>query len=313
MLFSIVVPIYNVEPYIHRCIKSLLEQTYDDIEIILVDDQSPDNCPAICDQYAAADKRIKVIHKINGGLSDARNAGIRAATGDYIIFLDADDYIDTDACERLSKYAAKNADVIIADAIVEGGICNLSHISPDIDRVYTGKEYLKEALKNRKAPMVAWLSICKREFLIKNDLFFKYGILHEDEQFTPRLLLKASSVICSGEPFYHYVIRGDSIMTKKDQRKNARDLYDTCLELEQIYMKLEDAELRDYLMNTLASRMLSIFQKGKLYQYGKEYIHKDLVKRTAKSKKNKYKVALYCLSPRLYYFINFMTKIIGRL
>ena len=309
MLFSIVVPIYNVEPYIRKCIDSLLGQSYGDIEIVLVDDQSPDLCPAICDEYQAKDSRIKVVHKKNGGLSDARNAGIRAAEGKYVIFVDADDYISTDACERLLPFAEKDIDVIIGDAAVEGGECRLGHIDADAERIYTGEEYLKEAFRGGKAPMSACLNVCRREFLLENDLFFKYGILHEDEQFTPRLFLKAKKVVCTGVVFYHYVIRDGSIMTKKDQRKNASDLYDTCCELEKIYLELEDSELRDHLLNTLANRILSVFQKGKLYQYGREYIYKDLVKRTAKAKKTRYKSALYRFSPRLYYWVNRLTKI----
>ena len=107
MLFSIIVPIYKVEPYIERCVKSLCGQTYGDVEIILVDDESPDNCPHLCDEYAASDARIKVVHKKNGGLSDARNAGLKIATGDYVIFVDSDDYIEENTCEKLLPFAEK--------------------------------------------------------------------------------------------------------------------------------------------------------------------------------------------------------------
>ena len=92
-LISVIVPVYKVEPYIHRCVDSILEQTYQNLEIILVDDGSPDNCPAICDEYAAKDKRVKVIHKPNGGPSDARNVGMAAATGEYLSFVDSDDWL----------------------------------------------------------------------------------------------------------------------------------------------------------------------------------------------------------------------------
>lgn len=91
---SVIVPVYKVEPYIHKCVDSILGQTYTNLEVILVDDGSPDNCGKICDEYAAKDKRVKVIHKKNGGLSDARNAGIDISTGDIIGFIDSDDYIE---------------------------------------------------------------------------------------------------------------------------------------------------------------------------------------------------------------------------
>lgn len=308
MLFSIIVPIYNVEQYIRRCINCLIEQTYADIEIILVDDESPDNCPAICDEYAAKDSRIKVIHKRNGGLSDARNAGLEVASGEYVIFVDSDDFIDTDTCERFAEIAKKGYDVLIGDASVEGGVCPLQHIEKGV--VYSGQEYLKVALLQARAPMAAWLNVYRREFLEENSLKFKYGILHEDEQFTPRVLLSARSVAVTGICFYHYIIREGSITTKKDKSKNARDLYDTCCELEKIYNSIDDEELRDLLLNSLVSKYLNLSYQGRIYKYGKEYLHKDFIKRNARSVKNKKKARLYCLSPRMYCFVNNITKII---
>ena len=110
---SIIVPVYNVEKYLERCVKSIQNQTYSDLEIILVDDGSPDSSGALCDQYAKEDKRIKVIHKKNGGLSEARNYGIEAATGSYIMFIDSDDWIDLDMAEMLCKLSNKyDADIV---------------------------------------------------------------------------------------------------------------------------------------------------------------------------------------------------------
>lgn len=125
MKFSIIVPIYDVEEYIDKCVNSLLNQTYKNIEIILVDDGSPNSCSEKCDQYSHQDNRVIVIHKKNGGLSDARNSGLRIATGDFIIFVDSDDYIEFDTCEKLLPFTEKTPQIIIADAIVEGGNQNL--------------------------------------------------------------------------------------------------------------------------------------------------------------------------------------------
>ena len=108
-LISVVVPIYNVENYIKKCVDSILSQTYKNLEIILVDDGSPDNCPQICDEYAQKDNRIKVIHKENGGLSDARNAGIDISKGKFITFIDSDDYIEKDYVEVLYNSIKENA------------------------------------------------------------------------------------------------------------------------------------------------------------------------------------------------------------
>ena len=105
---SVVVPVYNVEQYLDVCMQSLLHQTLEDIEIILVDDESPDNCPQMCDDYAKADSRVKVIHKKNGGLGLARNSGKEIATGEYVAFLDSDDYVDLTAYEHLYNIAKQN-------------------------------------------------------------------------------------------------------------------------------------------------------------------------------------------------------------
>jgi len=103
-VFSLIIPIYKVEKYLDKCVQSIINQTYSNIEVILVDDGSPDNCPWMCEEYEKKDTRIKVIHKKNGGLSDARNKGMSLATGKYIIFVDADDYIALDTCEKLLPY-----------------------------------------------------------------------------------------------------------------------------------------------------------------------------------------------------------------
>jgi len=305
------VPVYNVERYIDRCVKSLIEQTYRDIEIILVDDDSPDGCPRICDGYAGRDERIKVIHKKNGGLSDARNAGLSVARGDYVMFVDSDDYISKDACERFSTLADKGYDVIVGDACVEGGVCDLSHMDNKA-KDFGGLQYLKAAVSCGKAPMAAWLNIYKREFLRQNELEFKYGILHEDEQFTPRVLVRAQSVYLSDIVFYHYIIRDGSITTKKDKRKNATDFYETCLELERIYRSLEDKELSIMLLDLLVVKYLSLFESGGLYKYGKQYLPKEFLARNAVSRKTKNKLGLMSFSPRIYHMIHSVLKKITR-
>ena len=110
---SIVVPVYNVEKYLKRCVESLLNQTYSNIEIILVDDGSSDHCPVLCDNYAKKDDRVIVIHKKNGGLSDARNCGLLKASGEYILYVDSDDYIERDSCEKLIVGMIENVDVVV--------------------------------------------------------------------------------------------------------------------------------------------------------------------------------------------------------
>ena len=119
-LISIIIPVYKVEEYLEKCVDSVIKQTYDNLEIILVDDGSPDNCGKICDQYSKKDKRVKVIHKENGGLSDARNAGIDISRGEYISFIDSDDYVEIDYIETLYNSIIKSKISIILSHIERG-------------------------------------------------------------------------------------------------------------------------------------------------------------------------------------------------
>ena len=117
---SVIVPVYKVEPYLDRCVKSVLNQTFSDFELILVDDGSPDECPRLCDEWATKDNRIQVIHKENGGLSDARNVGFEASTGEWITFVDSDDWLDATMYEIMLKHAANcAAQAVICDAVLE--------------------------------------------------------------------------------------------------------------------------------------------------------------------------------------------------
>ena len=308
ILFSIIVPVYRVEDCLDRCVRSLTGQTYREIEIILVDDGSPDRCPALCDEYAKQDVRIRVIHKENGGLSDARNTGLKEARGEYVLFVDADDYIDPDACHRLHPYTKFGCDIIVGDGAAEGGVKRLTHGNVPSGQLISGKDYLKIACRRGAMPMAAWLYGYRRTFLEENGLYFKKSILHEDEQFTPRAFLAACRVVESGVSFYHYVIRAGSITTGRDLRRNAVDLYAICLELREIYRTLEDKELKELLTDSLAVKYLSLFQQGKLYQYGKDYLHKDFVWGSARRFKTRCKALLYCVSPRLYWSVNCAAK-----
>lgn len=306
--YSIVIPVYRTEQYLDTCIQSLRGQSFSDIEVILVDDGSPDSCPALCDAYAAQDSRFKAIHKTNGGLSDARNAGIRAASGEYILFLDSDDYIAADTCERLLPFVEKKADIIVGDGVSIGARKNLAHRLYDHDSIFTGEAYLKAALKSGSMPMASWLYVYRRMFLEEHDLRFETGILHEDEEFTPRAFLAAETVVDSGICFYYYVIREGSITTQKDLRKNAGDLYRTCKMLSARYLQLTDSDLQQHLLDSLVVKYLSLFQQGRLYQYGQEYIHKDFVQKYSYLPKTRLKARIFSFSPKLYWAINDAVK-----
>jgi hypothetical protein len=174
-------------------------------------------------------------------------------------------------------------------------------------------EYLKEGYKDSRlswVPMAAWLNVYNRDFLNKNKLRFKYGILHEDEEFTPRVLLVADKIIYSGVRFYHYVVRNDSITTKIDKRKNIKDFTDTALELEEMYKNIEDIELQKYMRDSLARKYLSIYWSGRIYKYGSRYTNRRFVMRNANNINTRMKAILFFLSPAIYCGINdFFKKI----
>ena len=210
---SIIIPVYNVEEYISPCIDSVLNQTYRNLEIILVDDGSTDSCPAICDEYAKRDDRIKVIHKSNGGLADARNAGLQIATGDYIGYVDSDDYIHQEMYERLLAACEKyQADV---------GICRFHIFSDEVGvlidhremKVYNNHEaltaYIDESVEELITPS-AWSKLYKRECV--EGLQFPKGKLCEDIVYTTKAFYHADKVVYLDQELYFYRNRPGSIM-----------------------------------------------------------------------------------------------------
>lgn len=224
---SVIVPIYNVEKYLRRCLGSLINQTIKDIEIILVDDESPDLCPQICDEIASTDSRVKVVHKKNQGLGYARNSGLEIATGEYVYFVDSDDYLAENAVELLYKEAiAKKLDICFGGIVSENedGVQS-NNVSPFAGRSFTQPEITTVVLKgmlgaapsaNKDADvrMSAWQGIYKREFIEKNMLRFpsERMFISEDIIFHLDTLPKAESLGYISEcVYYHIVDNGDSL------------------------------------------------------------------------------------------------------
>lgn len=312
MLFSIIVPVYNVEVYLERCVASLVNQTFGDIEIVLIDDGSTDGCPELCDHFAKVDRRIRVVHQKNGGLSIARNAGLEVARGEYILFVDSDDYIDTNTCERLSVFANQKYDILTGQAYFEGG--KPIQYLDEMGVVYTGKNYMLKVLQSKAAYMAVWLNAYHRSCLLESGLSFKPSIVHEDELFTPKAILNAKTVVCTGVMFYHYTVRREGAITaQKDKRKNLRDLYSSYLELEEYYAINTDGELRQRLLDYMASMYLMAFQEASAYRYGREYYHKDFVKRVAKLPKTRIRSILYRCSPAMYCYLDSVLKSVREL
>lgn len=312
VLVSIVVPIYKVEKELPRCINSLLSQTHTNIEIILVDDGSPDGCPQICDTYKEKDGRVKVIHKQNGGLSDARNCGLIQSTGEYILFVDSDDYIKEDTCEKLIDAAVDSkAQIVVGEAIrVENNMEEaMNHDKSTINRSMNGRDFLIEQLKSHSMLMNAYMNLYSRNFLVDNKLYFKKGILHEDEQWTPRVFLKAQRVMHIDFGFYYYICRENSITHNPDTTQNGIDLIVTCNELEYIYSKLEDTDLKRLLNDYILTLYLHAVHYGNLYHSKYDYlINEQFFKDKACSRKNRVKINLFLFNRNLYKRCNQLVK-----
>lgn len=306
---SIIVPVYKVESYLDRCIASIMNQTYNNIEIILVDDDSPDNCPYMCNEYAKEDSRVKVIHKENGGLSDSRNEGLKAATGDYVLFVDSDDYIELNTCETFSKFGQKsNFDIIVGGANVYKDEINYYEPSKNlIEKNITGEFFLIHELKNKNMRMASVFNLYRREFLIKNELYFKKDLLHEDEYWTPRVFLRSNNIFVLGYKFYNYIVREGSITTQSDFSKNAKHITQIVTWLSVEYSTL-NRKTRDLLNDYLVGIYLFAFKKGKLYLEDKSYIKKTFVLMNSKSPINRIKALVFFISPKLYVVLsNWMT------
>lgn len=212
-LISVIVPIYNVEKYLERCVNSILEQTYQNIEVILVDDGSPDSCPKLCDDFAEKDNRVKVVHKENGGLSDARNAGMNIATGEITAFIDSDDWIDKNMFDDMySRMTEDNSDIVSCGVNSVYDYCTWEIPLEKDDEHYLldRTEAMKELLTDGKLKQHVWNKLYKTD-IIKN-IPFEKGKYHEDVFWSYQAVAAAEKVSVVKTGYYYYIQRSDSIM-----------------------------------------------------------------------------------------------------
>lgn len=307
---SVIVPVYKVESYLERCVRSLTEQTAEagTFEILLIDDGSPDRCGELCEDYAQTYPMVKAFHKENGGLSSARNYGVDHASGEWIVFVDSDDYVDNHLCGRLMKEAEKHPelDVMAYNGIEEtqGETAPVrSKVRPDI--IVSGKDYLLYHEKTRSLGVEAWLYAYRRSFLQQENLRFQEGILHEDVEFTPRAMLRAKKVLELDENFYHYIVREESISTSKNMEKNIRDLFATleaqCEEAD----RQSDPELRKWMKNAALDSCLNMVQTARMYEPRYcSLLKKRFLWGKAATPWNHFRVLLCTCSVRLYCWVN---------
>lgn len=223
-VISVIVPIYGVEKYLEECIESILGQTYTELEVILIDDGSPDRCGAICDRYAQADSRIIVIHQKNAGAAAARNAGLRIAAGEYLAFVDGDDYLEPDAYENLMAAMTEyNADIVQGKMRVV--YVNGTELLNECDEIacFSTVEYLIHFLKDWTCPL------CTEKLFrhhVLTDIFFEEGHRIDDEFFTYRGVMNAKKIVHIPTVVYNYRQRASSVMNNRDTiEKKLQDIF----------------------------------------------------------------------------------------
>lgn len=262
MKLSIIVPIYNVEPYLQRCVDSILNQTFTDFELILVDDGSPDNSPAICDDYAQKDSRINVIHKVNGGLSDARNAGLAIAQGEYVGFVDGDDRILPDMYLQLIELAVHHSAPVVA--------CGTLQMDPngeiigkwpmlETSRVYYPHEFIDEYFPYKRIEIQPSVTnkIFRRELF--EDCPFPVGKIFEDDFILLEILRKCDKVVINHEYGYCYYVSREGSITNSAFTEKRFQLIDLGIVHYNFFCKIGNRKQQQYALENYLSKYMVIF------------------------------------------------------
>ncbi len=243
---SVVLPIYNVEKYLETCVKAMTGQTYQNLEIILVDDGSPDGCPALCDELAKTDERIRVLHKENGGLSDARNAGTQIATGEYITFVDSDDVVTETYVEYLYSLIEKyGCDMSLCTHTVVFEDGKKIPYGDGTDEMLDAKECLRRMLYHDVIDTSAWAKLYRTE--MAREILYPKGKLFEDIGTTYRFFLASGKIACGYQSQYFYMQRQNSIVSGKfnPHKLDLLEMTDKMAEdVEKVYPDLAQAILR---------------------------------------------------------------------
>lgn len=307
---SFIVPVYNVQKYIKQCVESLCNQTIKDIEIIIVDDGSEDDSIKIIKQFN--DKRILIISQENRGLSAARNAGLEIANGEYIAFIDSDDFIgDNKAYEEMYNIAINEKSEIVAGNAIwyyseEKKYTMLRDKTLFFKSPMDSEQFFISCMKSNMVYAPVWLNLYKRSILVNNNIWFKEGVYHEDEEFTPRVLLKANKVSIYNKTFYIYRQRGGSITNSNLSFKKGMDFLEICLQLENILSDIRNDELKFLFKKYLAGMSIEQIYKYKFKEIPLEI--KGVIKRNSVTKGLKVRSKLINISPQLFLFIEYIYR-----
>ena len=309
--FSIIVPVYNVEQYIDKCLKSTEEQVFMDFEVIIINDGTKDNSQLIIDKYVQRNNNFKSFIKENGGLSDARNYGVEKATGDYLIFIDSDDYVDNNMLLLINETIEKNNDVDLIKfnyaLNIDGKIIEMPD-NKSFENI-SGSEAIQVFINEKRPFVMAWLFAYNRNFYNSNKFKYAKGKVHEDFGLTPIIILKANKVISINDTLYFYSQNNESITRTTNIEKNIKKAYDVLYHYD--YLKdevkkinIENRDLNQLIMSYLANSLmgkakeLSGINRDKfLFEIKKRRIYNDLVSDTLIRKIKKIILKIF---PKLY-------------
>lgn len=251
MKFSIIIPCYRVEKYLHQCVDSVLTQTFEDYEVILVDDGSPDGSPAICDEYGNKSNKVKVIHKPNGGLSDARNVGLDVARGEFVMFLDSDDWwCDLDALKKINERLEKsNADILIFQSKKYYQL-NDTYTCKQVNKIEYSPRYVYDIeylMRHSLFVACAWDKVIRRSVLVDNNVEFVVGQLSEDIEWCCKLLELNLSYTVVGDVYHVYRQQNDTSITANISNKNLNDIKSVITKWSAIAVEMREEPILHFL------------------------------------------------------------------
>lgn len=314
---SVIVPVYNVEKYLNKCIDSILSQTYNNIEVVLIDDESPDNCGVLCDDYAKQDPRIVVIHQKNAGVSAARNTGLKASTGAYIFFVDSDDYLPFDSIEKLyNSIIEYEADISIG---IEEYFCYKDNIESHWNRPFINPKNsfcmdeetaLKELLRQVYFANSAWGKLYKKT--VFEGVFFPEGCSHEPKATIYKTILNSNRIAFCNELVYYYLIRNDGFTRGEKGIKKCEDLVwaieKQCSDILSVFPYLEqeadNRRLAAYFSAFINANSEEYEQYRKKYWRQIKMLRMGTIKSTSARKKEKVAALLSLLGPRAFLLLS---------
>lgn len=304
---SVIIPVYNAGDYLTQCLDSVINQTLQEIEIIIINDGSLDKSGDIINNYALKDERIFVLNQENQGLSIARNRGFLLAKGDYIAFLDSDDYINEDGLEQLYTIASENnLDVVAAGRRLRKNKkpYDMENRKLTFNQLMTGEQFMTERLLDKDFSTSVTRKIYKREFLKTHNILFTPGLIHEDLRYNVEVLLKAKRVIATKIIFYYFNSNENSLTRRKDRTFNGECIIKACYEIETLICRLENELLKKLLNDYIAMIFLYGIDFGNLYdnRYNGLYDKKFLTHK-AYFIESKMKVLLFLISKNLYRWV----------